>query len=80
VLVGLASHAHALTRLRLEVGERERGRIMPLWSISFVGPRPFASLADGASAAGAGVRVAAGVLALPALAAGLVWLCARRYG
>jgi hypothetical protein len=56
------------------VDERERGRIMLLWSISFLGLCPFASLADGASAAGAGVRVAAGVLALPALAAGLVWL------
>jgi hypothetical protein len=78
-VVGFASHAHALTRLRLELDERERGRIMPLWSISFLGPRPLASLADGASAAGAGVRVAGCVLALSALAAGLVWLRARRY-
>jgi hypothetical protein len=45
-VVGLASHAHALTRLRLEVDERERGRIMPPWSIAFLGLRPFASLAD----------------------------------
>jgi hypothetical protein len=46
-----------------------------------LGLRPFASLADGAIAAGAGVRVAGGVLALPALAAaGLLWLRARRYG
>jgi hypothetical protein len=79
-VVGLAWHAHALTRLRLEVDDRERGPIMPPWSIAFLGLRPFASLADRASAAGAGVRVAAGVLALPALAAGLVWLRARRYG
>jgi hypothetical protein len=54
---------------------------MALWSISFLGLRPFASLADGAIAARAGVRVAGGVLALPALAAaGLLWLRARRYG
>ena len=61
--------------------ERQRGRIMALWSIAFLGLRPLASLADGAIAAAAGVRVAGGVLAVPALAAAaLVWVRSRRYG
>ena len=65
----LASNAHATARLQLEVEERQRGRIMALWSIAFLGFRPFASLADGGIASAAGVRVAGLVLAVPALAA-----------
>jgi len=77
----LASNTHATSRLQLEVEERQRGRIMALWSIAFLGLRPFASLADGAIAAAAGVRAAGLVLALPALAAAaLVWVRSRRYG
>jgi hypothetical protein len=54
---------------------------MALWSICFLGLRPFASLADGAIAAAEGVRIAGIVLAGPALAtAALVWLRSRRYG
>jgi MFS family permease len=77
----LASNTHATSRLQLEVEERQRGRIMALWSIAFLGFRPLASLADGAIAAAAGVRVAGAVLAVPPLAAaGLVWARSRRYG
>jgi MFS family permease len=77
----LASNTHATSRLQLEVEERQRGRIMALWSIAFLGFRPLASLADGAIAAAAGVRVAGAVLAVPPLAAaGLVWVRSRRYG
>ncbi len=68
----LASNAHATARLQLEVEERQRGRIMALWSIAFLGFRPFASLADGGIASAAGVRVAGLVLAVPALAAAAV--------
>jgi MFS family permease len=77
----LASNTHATSRLQLEVEERQRGRIMALWSIAFLGLRPFASLADGGIAAAAGVRAAGAVLAIPALlAAALVWVRMRRYG
>ena len=77
----LASNTHATSRLQLEVEERQHGRIMALWSIAFLGLRPLASLADGAIAAAAGVRVAGAVLAIPALAAAaLVWRRSRRYG
>jgi MFS family permease len=66
----LASNTHATSRLQLEVEERQRGRIMALWSVAFLGLRPIASLLDGAVAAAAGVRVSAVVLAVP------VFLCA----
>ena len=70
----LASNTAATTRLQLGVEESQRGRIMALWSIAFLGLRPLASLLDGAVASVAGVRVAAVLLALPALAAGAVLL------
>ena len=72
----LASNARATTQLQLDVDETHRGRMMALWSIAFLGLRPFASLVDGALADVAGVRVAGTVLALPALAAAI--LIARR--
>src|SRR3954470_22542844 len=52
----LASNTTATARLQLEVEDHQRGRIMALWSVAFLGLRPFASLIDGAIAAGGGVR------------------------
>ena len=66
----LASNTAATTRLQLGVTERQRGRIMALWSLAFLGLRPFASLLDGLVARTWNVRVAGVVLATPALAAG----------
>jgi MFS family permease len=76
----LASNTSATTRLQLAVGESERGRIMALWTVAFLGLRPFASLADGALAAAFGVRTAGVVLAVPALlgAAAIVLVARRR--
>jgi MFS family permease len=68
----LAANARATTQLQLEVDERQRGRIMALWGIAFLGLRPFASLVDGAVADLAGVRVAGVLLALPALVAAVL--------
>jgi MFS family permease len=68
----LASNTAATTRLQLGVADHQRGRIMALWSIAFLGLRPFASLLDGVIAAAVGVRAAGVVLALPALAAAAV--------
>jgi MFS family permease len=68
----LASNTSATSRLQLGVAEHQRGRIMALWSIAFLGLRPFASIVDGALAAAFGVRVAGIVLALPALVGALV--------
>jgi len=64
----LASNTSATTRLQLGVAESQRGRIMALWSVAFLGLRPVASLIDGALAGAFGVRVAGVCLALPAIA------------
>ena len=63
----LGSNTAATTRLALGVSPSQRGRIMALWSIAFLGLRPVASLADGALAGAFGVRVAGAALAVPAL-------------
>jgi MFS family permease len=72
----LASNTHATSRLQLGVDPWERGRVMALWSVAFLGLRPFASLLDGALAGAFGVRVAAVVLALPALGCA-AWVAVR---
>ena len=64
----LASNTSATSRLQLEVEEHQRGRIMALWSVAFLGLRPIASLTDGALAGAFGVRAAGVCLAVPALA------------
>jgi MFS family permease len=76
----LAGNASATARLQLEVGDSQRGRIMALWSIAFLGVRPFASLLDGAIASAAGVRVAGIVMALPALVVAGLLLARERRG
>jgi len=65
----LASNTAATSRLALEVAPQQRGRIMALWSVAFLGLRPVASLTDGAVAGAFGVRAAGVVLAVPALGA-----------
>jgi MFS family permease len=75
----LASATAATARLQLEVAESQRGRIMALWGVAFLGVRPFASLVDGAIASSFGVRAAGVVMALPALlAAAAIYRFARR--
>jgi MFS family permease len=73
----LASNTSATTRLQLGVSESQRGRIMALWGVAFLGLRPIASLADGAIASAAGVRVAGVILALPALAGAAILVLVR---
>ena len=72
----LASNTAATSRLQLDVAENQRGRIMALWSVAFLGLRPIASLLDGAISGAFGVRAAGVVLALPVLviAAGIYFL------
>lgn len=75
----LSSNTAATTRLQLGVAPNQRGRIMALWSVAFLGLRPLASLLDGAVAAAFGVRAAGILLGLPALvAAVLVGRAVRR--
>ncbi len=63
----LSSNTSATARLQLGVAENQRGRIMALWSVAFLGIRPIASICDGALAGTLGVRPAAAIMALPAL-------------
>ncbi len=74
----LMSNTSATSRLQLDVAEHQRGRIMALWSVAFVGMRPLSSLVDGALADVFGVRVAGVCLALPVVAAGLTILALDR--
>ena len=76
----LASNTAATSRLQLDVEEAQRGRIMALWGVAFLGLRPVASLIDGAIASAFGVRVAGVVLALPALAAAAAIVLLGRRG
>ena len=72
----LSANTSATTLVQLEVDDAQRGRVMALWSVSFLGTRPFASLADGAIASRFGLRAAGLTMAVPALlvAVGLVRL------
>jgi hypothetical protein len=75
----LASNVSATSGLILEADEAQRGRIMALWSVAFLGLRPLASLADGAIAGTLGVRAAGVALALPALAGAAAIYFLRRH-
>jgi MFS family permease len=63
----LASVTLATSLLQLRTADRNRGRVMALWSVSFHGVRPFGSLVDGAVASAVGLRAAAIAMAVPAL-------------
>ena len=76
----LASNTSATSRLQLGVEEHQRGRMMALWSVAFLGLRPIASLIDGAVAQAFGVRVAGICLALPTLACALAIIVIERRG
>jgi MFS family permease len=73
----LAGQTRATTLLQLEVGEHERGRVMALWSVAFLGSRPLASVIDGGLASLAGPRVATVVMAVPAFAVAVLLLLSR---
>ena len=66
----LTSSTTTTAALQLGVEDSQRGRVMAIWSVAFVGVRPFGSLADGGIASGWGLRPAAVVFALPGAADG----------
>src|SRR5438270_8437309 len=57
------------TAIQLEVDDEHRGRIMALWSVAFLGLRPFGALIDGAVGHEVGLRPAVLLMAAPAAAA-----------
>jgi MFS family permease len=74
----LATHAAATSRLVLGVDDSQRGRVMALWSVAFIGLRPIASLTDGGLASLFGVRVAGVALTIPVLLAAAAIVVALR--
>ncbi len=78
----LGSIATSTSLMHLALEDAHRGRVAALWSVAFQGSRPVGSLVDGTLATLAGIRIAGGVMALPALAAsvGLAVAVVRRRG
>ena len=78
----LATTTTATTVVQLEVEDSQRGRVMALWSVAFLGVRPFGSLADGGLATAVGLRGAAVIMAVPAFVVSVlvVVLVRRRQG
>ncbi len=62
----LTAQTRTSTLLVRSIADHERGRIMALWSIAFIGTRPIASLIDGLIADLVSLRVAALTMAVPA--------------
>jgi len=75
----LIGQTSATTQLQLAVADKERGRIMALWSIAFLGTRPFAALIDGGLAALVGARGATLLMTLPTAGAALLALRLRQH-
>ncbi len=74
----LIGQTGATTQLQLEVSDEERGRVMALWSIAFLGSRPFASLIDGGLASALGPRAATIIMATPTVVMAVVLLLHHR--
>ena len=74
----LMTNTIATTAIQLEVEDAQRGRLMALWSVAFLGIRPFGSLADGGLAQVAGLRAGGLLMALPVLGTAVVLLRTRR--
>lgn len=74
----MVTNTGATTALTMEAAPEQRGRVMAMWSLGFLGTRPPASLLDGGVASAAGLRTAAFVLTLPVLAAGAAMVVLRR--
>jgi sugar phosphate permease len=77
----LAAQTRTSSMMYRHAGPHERGRIMALWSLAFIGVRPIASLLDGAIASLAGTTVATLTMTTPAaVAIVLSIVLARRAG
>ena len=74
----LAAQTQATTTLQLGVADHQRGRVMALWSVAFIGTRPLAALISGGLATVVGPRLTTAVMALPAAGAALWVLAAMR--
>lgn len=62
----LSSLTTCTSLIQMSISEHVRGRVMAIWSVGFLGIRPFAALLDGSLATAFGVRTAAFLMAVPA--------------
>lgn len=53
--------------IQMSIGENVRGRVMAIWSVGFLGIRPFAAVLDGSLATWLGPRAAAAAMVIPAV-------------
>lgn len=74
----LAGQTRATTLLQLSVEDHQRGRIMAVWGVAFLGTRPIASLIDGSLASLVGIHLAALVMTIPTLLAAVGMLMVYR--
>lgn len=63
----LLSQSSATIILQTSVADAHRGRVMALWTVSYLGIRPIASLIDGSAAAIVGLRFTAVLMTIPTL-------------
>lgn len=74
----LATMTAAVSTVQLEVQDHQRGRVMALWSVAFLGARPVAAVVDGAIASAVDVHAATLAMALPALVAAAALLLSHQ--
>jgi hypothetical protein len=75
----LLSQSSAMIVIQTSVDDAHRGRVMALWTLAYLGVRPFASLIDGTAATLVGLRFAALLMTVPTLiGAALVFRLATR--
>jgi len=65
----LAVQTSATTLIVVRVPDGQRGQVMALWTVAFLGTRPLASLTEGLLSGPLGIRGAAGFMAVPLLVA-----------
>ncbi len=75
----LAASTSTIKELQLSIDAAQRGRIMGLWTVAFLGVRPISSLVDGALASATSPRVSALVMAIPALIIVLILVARGRH-
>jgi len=76
----LAGQTRANALLQTSVHDDQRGRVMALWSVCFLGARPVASLIDGAISSVAGIHIATLVMAVPTAVAAVTMFTMHRCG
>jgi MFS family permease len=78
-VAGLLTGASAQALLLEQAGPRHATQVMGLWALAWAGSKPIASLTDGLLATHLGVRWAAVLLGLPAIAVTILEICPEKW-